>query len=46
MKSSGDRTRENYGVAAVKTGGKQGSTGALHLDGFESATHDTKKKHP
>ena len=26
---------ENRGVAAVETGGKQGSTGALHLDGSE-----------
>ena len=28
--------RVNYGVAAVETGGKQMSTGYLHLDRFES----------
>jgi hypothetical protein len=28
---------ENNGVAAVKTGGKQGSTGALLLEGFKQA---------
>ena len=27
---------ENKGVAAIETGGKQQSTGLLHLDGFES----------
>ena len=26
----------SYGVAAVDTGGKQSSTGALHLNGFSS----------
>ena len=33
----------SYGIAAVETGGKQGSTGALHLDGFSSC-HRTKEK--
>ena len=38
---------ENYGVAAVETGGKQMSTGHLHLDGFKSLTSITNKKnHP
>ena len=38
---------ENYGVAAVETGGKQQSTGLLQLDGFESrpASDDKKENH-
>ena len=36
---------ENYGVAAVETGGKQMVTGHLHLDGFKSlyTPHKIKK---
>ena len=33
-----DRTRFNHGVAAVETGGKQMSTGHLHLNGCSSCT--------
>ena len=35
---------ENYGVAAVKTGGKRQPTGLSHWSGFESRTHITKAK--
>ena len=35
---------ENYGVAAVETGGKQMSTGHLHLDGFKFLFPTTKNK--
>jgi len=38
---------ENYRVAAVETGGKQMSTGHLHLDGFKSLIYQAKNKgHP
>jgi len=35
-----------YGVAAVETGGKQQSTGLLHLDWFESLSEANKKTTP
>ena len=35
---------ENFGVAAVETGGKQMSTGHLHFDGFKSLFITTKIK--
>jgi hypothetical protein len=40
--------RKNYGVAAVETGGKQISTGYLHLDGFKSfrLAQQKEKGHP
>ena len=39
---------ENYSVAAVESGGKQMSTGHLHLDGFKFLFPTTKKqrRHP
>ena len=38
--------KENKGVAAVETGGKQMSTGHLHLDWFESLSLFSAKKRP
>ena len=34
---------ENEGVAAVETGGKQQSTGLLHIDRFKSLSDQNKK---
>ena len=38
------RREENRCVAAVETGGKQGSPGALHLDGSNLPIRGTKHK--
>ena len=36
---AGDRTRGNYGVAAVESGGKRQSTGLSHLMGSSPDTY-------